>query len=648
MQAPSGKHRSILISILLLFGALLYLLNYEVLREDAWQVVSLYSGLFLLFFAYLRSAPDNTWIRMGTWAGIGFRLLILFSIPNLSDDFYRFIWDGRLLAAEQDPFLHLPSWYFEHCGFADPTALTPLGANLYSHGVTPELFELLNSKEYYTVYPPILQTGFGIAGVLSPDSILHSVWVLKGLIFLTEVISILLISPILRMLKLPSRSVLVYALNPLVIIELTGNIHFEAVMVLGLLIAIWLLLKGKHLWATTGIALAAGAKILPVMFFPFLIKRLGWKKAIPFFLLAGIQILLLFELILSPEKLANFSDSLRLYFGKFEYNASIFYLLSKPLSGTGANLFFSKLFPLVILFSISWWAIREKEPKMEKLPEWMLFSLTIYYLLATTVHPWYLTTFVALSALTRYRYAVVWSALIPLTYLSYWNNAYEEWWSVIILEYMVVFGWMLYELGLKRRGLTLEDWAYSNAFVRSWIKKSIPGRVAIKLDPIHRLIPEGSSVLDIGCGNGGLSNALMRKGIDITSVDVKDISFFDDVKPVIYDGQKLPYQDNSFDVALIITVLHHTPDPVIILKEAKRVAKRVIVMEDIYSNAFQKHLTFFTDSLVNLEFEGHPHTNKTDKEWRETFEQLNLKVRSAKDFRTLLFFRQIIYNLERK
>jgi len=70
----------------------------------------------------------------------------------------------------------------------------------------------------------------------------------------------------------------------------------------------------------------------------------------------------------------------------------------------------------------------------------------------------------------------------------------------------------------------------------------------------------------------------------------------------LYDGKKIPYDDDSFDVALLITVLHHTPHPEKILQEAQRVAKKIVLVEDVYSTVFHKYVTYFFDSLVNFEF----------------------------------------------
>jgi len=139
-------------------------------------------------------------------------------------------------------------------------------------------------------------------------------------------------------------------------------------------------------------------------------------------------------------------------------------------------------------------------------------------------------------------------------------------------------------------------------------------------------LSSGEKVLDIGCGLGRVTKIIKDKGYKVTALDVRDLSIVDDICPVIYDGKKLPFADNSFDVSLIVTVLHHTPDPEAILKEAKRVSKKIIIVEDVYKNVFQKHFTFFNDSLLNFEFFGHPHSNKDDLGWKETFEELKLTL----------------------
>lgn len=151
-------------------------------------------------------------------------------------------------------------------------------------------------------------------------------------------------------------------------------------------------------------------------------------------------------------------------------------------------------------------------------------------------------------------------------------------------------------------------------------------RVKAILGEIMPYLKKGDRILDIGSGSCVVAKGLKDSGYEITLLDVVDKSAYPDFRPIIYDGKNIPFSDNSFDVALLITVLHHTKEPVGILKEAVRVAPRIIVMEDLYNGPFQKYLTFAMDSFLNREFFGHPHTNKTEREWEKVFGKLGLKI----------------------
>ena len=72
--------------------------------------------------------------------------------------------------------------------------------------------------------------------------------------------------------------------------------------------------------------------------------------------------------------------------------------------------------------------------------------LTAYYLLATTVHPWYITSLVLISLFTGYRYPVVWSISIMLSYAAYRTVPYSENLWLVSLEYVILFSYMGYEM----------------------------------------------------------------------------------------------------------------------------------------------------------------------------------------------------------
>ncbi len=167
-----------------------------------------------------------------------------------------------------------------------------------------------------------------------------------------------------------------------------------------------------------------------------------------------------------------------------------------------------------------------------------------------------------------------------------------------------------------------------------------------KFNRISAYLKNGDRVLEVGCGPCSVCLHLRERGYDVTPLDVRDLSLTPAVRPILYDGRTMPFGDGAFDIALLLTVLHHTSDPPSVLLEAGRVARRIIVIEDVYSNRAQQILTYFMDSLVNLEFSGHPHNNMADNEWRALFAALGLKLKAAHTWRYLLLFRQVCHVLQ--
>jgi len=141
------------------------------------------------------------------------------------------------------------------------------------------------------------------------------------------------------------------------------------------------------------------------------------------------------------------------------------------------------------------------------------------------------------------------------------------------------------------------------------------------------------------------SEILKENNFNTISLDINNLSFIDEITHLIYDWKEIPFNDNTFDIATILTVLHHTLNPEEILKEVSRVSKQIVIIEDIYTNKLHKYITFFLDSLFNLEFLWHPHTNKTDKQWQDTFSKMWLKILKVKYNKSFIFFRHATYHV---
>ncbi len=194
--------------------------------------------------------------------------------------------------------------------------------------------------------------------------------------------------------------------------------------------------------------------------------------------------------------------------------------------------------------------------------------------------------------------------------------------------------------------MSLQFWQKYN-FLTAPIRRLWLWDARQKLEKIAPYLSKNEHILEVGSGLGTVAHTLRQADYQVEPLDIQNHSLFPEIQPTIYDGRHFPYEDNHFDTVLILTVLHHTPHPEQIVAEAQRVGRKIIIIEDIYQNIFQKYLTFAVDSVVNWEFVGHPHSNRTDRAWRATFAKLGLEIKASYAYRFVGFFRQVLYVLER-
>ncbi|GJM30486.1 MAG: hypothetical protein DHS20C17_31210 [Cyclobacteriaceae bacterium] len=414
-----------LIAAVLLSLISYYLLVYQTSRTDFSSILIYYLVLSTVYILVIRTLDANL-LQWALAAAILFRISMLLAVPELSDDFYRFIWDGRLLAQGISPFADLPSELM-----ADPLFnASPLDQLLY---------EGMNSPNYFTVYPPVSQMIFLLAAKIFPDSITGNVIIMRLVILLCEAGSLWLIIKILKGYGLQSKKVLVYAWNPLVIIELTGNLHFEAIMIFFVLLAIYGLQKNQWKLSATSMGAAIATKLIPLIFLPLLVFRMTWRKVAGYWLLCGAVVLLFFLSVWNPELIDGMRSSLTLYFQKFEFNASIYYLVREigyVVKGYNVIQEAGRLMPLItllIILAMSWYS-----GKIMSWPNAMLLALTVYLLLATTVHPWYITPLVALAVFSELKFPIVWSLAIIVSYAGYTEKGFHENLILVVVEYLLV------------------------------------------------------------------------------------------------------------------------------------------------------------------------------------------------------------------
>lgn len=193
----------------------------------------------------------------------------------------------------------------------------------------------------------------------------------------------------------------------------------------------------------------------------------------------------------------------------------------------------------------------------------------------------------------------------------------------------------------------LLDVLYKYRFSKNLIYQILESRAAGLANRVSPYLNKTELILDIGPASCTVTETLIKQGLKVFPADIENFSIVDTVVPTIYDGQRLPFKDNQFDTSLILFVLHHTPDPKQVLTEARRVSRKILVMEDIVTSPTHKFLTAALDSLMNLEFYDQPHTNKRDDEWQTLFSQLGLKVLGRRYHSSAAIMRHALYFLEK-
>lgn len=414
------------------------LIGYEIQRPETAKLLSTYALIFISYI-YLVSKKENFSIYHIIGLGILFRLLFLFSTPSLSDDFYRFIWDGRLWFNGINPFAELPTYYINN-----PNA-APLGIN-------KELFQLLNSPTHYTVYPPIPQFINWVAAWLATDSIWLSSLVLRIAHTAAEIGTLFLFPKVLSSFKVDTKNIVWYALNPLIIIELVGNLHHEALMIFFLMLFLANFKQKKMAGASFAFAMAVASKLLPLMFLPLILLKLNFKQKIRFLLIFVVSTIVIFIPLLDASFFRGIENSLLLYYQHFEFNAGVYYAFREIgfwWKGYNMIAIIGQVFAIGTTLAILAISLLSYFKKW-KLPDSLLWISTIFALLSLILHPWYISLVILFGSMTKYKFGFLWSLLIMGTYAGYYANGFNEVMIIVVIEFVAVIGMLLIEIKQQR------------------------------------------------------------------------------------------------------------------------------------------------------------------------------------------------------
>jgi len=156
-------------------------------------------------------------------------------------------------------------------------------------------------------------------------------------------------------------------------------------------------------------------------------------------------------------------------------------------------------------------------------------------------------------------------------------------------------------------------------------------RTRVLADKIAGIFPDKASILDVGCGDGTIDALILEKRSDI-SVQGVDVL----LRPTrrihveLFDGIKLPSSDKSYDVVMLIDVLHHTDDPLILLREATRVARKFVVIKDHTRDGWQAYARLrFMDWVGNAHHKVVlPYNYWSEQQWRTALPTIGLTIES--------------------
>ena len=348
-----------------------YLAAASVVTRPAWRL----SGIAPPTEA--RPGLNPLWIVLGI--SLLARLVLIPSEPTLSEDLYRYLWDGRLVARGVNPYLHAP----------DDPSLAPFH---------DRLLDRINHRHVPTIYPPAAELFFGAVARAEPSPLAFKLAMLPleaglwiALLFL------------LRRRGLADERLLLFAWNPLVVIETYGSGHLDLMAAAFLVLALAMLEAKRAASAGVAFAVAVLTKYTPLLLVPYLAR----KRSVALLGVAAAVSALLYLPFWDAG--ASLWKGLGTYAAHWEFNGSLYPLLR----AAGASVKSSRLLLAAALAVAALWiSLRARSATGAALGLY-----TAYLLASPTVYPWYLVPLAALLPLHPNAGLLAFSGLAALSYL---------------------------------------------------------------------------------------------------------------------------------------------------------------------------------------------------------------------------------------
>ncbi|MGH9718989.1 MAG: hypothetical protein ACRD8O_02165 [Bryobacteraceae bacterium] len=333
-----------------------------------------------MVWVYADGAEGLTALRLVIAFGIAFRLIGLWGHPLYEDDFYRYLWDGRVLASGENPYARPPSAWFGDDSIPEPFQ---------------RILDHINFPDIPTIYGPVCQVAFVLSYSIAPGEL----WPLKLIFFAADLGVLVLLWKLLDR----KAAIVLYAWSPLVIKEVSFTAHTDILAVVFLVAALLGIKRGRVAMSGVPLGLAVGTRLHAALLAPFLIRgrKLGWLALIavlaavyaPFAASGGME-----------------SEAVAVFLREWEFN-SLGYGLLRWLLGDRGRVVAGVLFAAAYAWLLR---TRWREPE-SSLPRGDVL-LGAFFLLAPVVNPWYLLPMLPFVVLRPTPWGI---AAMPAVLLSY-------------------------------------------------------------------------------------------------------------------------------------------------------------------------------------------------------------------------------------
>jgi alpha-1,6-mannosyltransferase len=398
------------------------------------------AGLFYLVSCYLVGQGSNgaKSQRLGlaiVAVGVLFRLIVWPLAPALSDDAYRYRWEGKLQAAGGNPYEVRPGdvrWI----GLRDGT------------------YPRIPGSDFKAVYGPLIEqierwTYRAVAAAgLNPE---RQVFWFKLPFALCDLSAMAALWQLLAAHGLPRARILIYAWSPLTVMEFWATGHNDSLVVLLIALALVAAAKNRWTWAFAALSLAAGAKIWPILLFPLFI---GWKRSRPLRSGQWWVVIPIVGLLALPYR-TNITENVQFmggFMGGWRNNDSLYGLIL----WVAQDLYRAK-YTAFAMVAVAVALLTLREVPLERASLW---AIAVMLMVSANCHPWYLTWLLPLLILFPVPGLLLWTALVPLAYsaviswvtLGEWQGSNVFRWFEYAPVYALLTGsWLVSWLRARRR-----------------------------------------------------------------------------------------------------------------------------------------------------------------------------------------------------